>query len=87
MSTPVNLDSGDTQAHALHETGEATRASLARALCRAAGHAEKLPPSKSLAAARNVHETARAAALVHGWVVAGSGPQVLIQVLGGSGED
>lgn len=66
-SEVVRTEPGDQLAKHLHDTGEATRASLAGALRRAASHAETLPPSQSLKQARSVHEVAKAAALVHSW--------------------
>lgn len=64
VSVPVRPDTNALSRY-LAEMGEQTRAMLATALTHAAGQARKT--KHPLDRARNIHEVAKAAALIHGW--------------------
>ena len=100
VSRPVSTDTGDRLAAHIARHGRQTRASLATAFARAGKHGAKLPGRKALAESRHLTETARGAAIVHGWAsehhvsIDGQGIQpitvimpVVVQVMQQAGEE
>lgn len=86
--TAVTKTGAEAHESFLRDHSERSKAALAASVTKGAEEASKLDGMMVLGLSQSLHNLAKTAQVVHGWQAAGqSGPNILIQFLGGTGED